>query len=267
MSWISGARMKGCIRLRCGRCTRHRFCCACAQQRAAASRKKANAKYQRSDKGRRRHRAHSLAHYHRRGKDLRRQRRATPSAAQGSPRAESMRKVATASGDEASGERRANGRDGDGSAILSETRGVDSAIGIVGSDGCLTDKRVGAARQRWAKVGPARAVSGADVPTSPGREDAIDAKALAGSGSEKPGGFGVADRKSGSAPRGCAATDGTPFGPVFATVDQVRAALRRGQGVVGEGMVVLGRCARCGKVGRVVHFDGVLRAHSQAGRG
>ena len=53
-------------------------------------------------------------------------------------------------------------------------------------------------------------------------------------------------------------------GVVLTTVAQVRAVLEHAVKAGHEGVVVWGRCARCGQVGRVVHFDGALRARAQA---
>lgn len=47
---------------------------------------------------------------------------------------------------------------------------------------------------------------------------------------------------------------------VVTTVAQARAAVLQAHRSGPGGLVVLGRCAVCGRVGRVVHFDGELRA-------
>jgi hypothetical protein len=54
---------------------------------------------------------------------------------------------------------------------------------------------------------------------------------------------------------------------VVRQVAQARAAAHaahvQGRAGLRADAVVYGRCARCGRVGEVVHFDGVLRARSQ----
>jgi hypothetical protein len=54
------------------------------------------------------------------------------------------------------------------------------------------------------------------------------------------------------------------LGSVLTTVAQVRAALQDACETGIDDVVVLGRCSRCGRVGRVVHFDGSLRARARA---
>ncbi len=51
---------------------------------------------------------------------------------------------------------------------------------------------------------------------------------------------------------------------VLTTVAQVRAALQQASESGIDDIVLWARCSRCGRVGRVVHFDGVLRARARA---
>jgi hypothetical protein len=98
----------------------------------------------------------------------------------------------------------------------------------VHSSECLTQKTVGEAAGQGATVGAARAVSAVQEPVSRGEAELVDAKLL------------------------------------LATVAQAQAVLQDARRGGLDDVVLWGRCARCGRVGRVVHFDGELRARAQA---
>jgi len=109
--------------------------------------------------------------------------------------------------------------------------------------------------RRRVTVQPTRAVPATHALASRSVEEAVDAKTQA---LRSPSPAQAHERE---APE----TDGTPasVGPVLTTVAQARAAVldvRTGGRVV----AVRGRCAGCGRVGRLVHFDGVLRARPRA---
>lgn len=65
-----------------------------------------------------------------------------------------------------------------------------------------------------------------------------------------------------SKPEGIGPVWGAPV-VVLTTVAQVRAALRRAREVGWEAVVLWARCAGCGRVGRVLHFEGVVRARAR----
>jgi hypothetical protein len=107
-------------------------------------------------------------------------------------------------------------------------------------------------------VGPTSTASAAQVPAISGVEEAVDAKS-------SPFGDRPQASRSEARERQAQAGDkrqgeGYALGPVCTTVAQVRAALHKTQDRAD--VVVLGRCSMCGQVGRVVHFEGVLRARA-----
>jgi hypothetical protein len=114
----------------------------------------------------------------------------------------------------------------------------DRFDGIHPSD-CLTHKRVGEGASRQATMESSRADSAAQAPESRSEEEVVDA--------QKPPGW---SRRASIS--------------VLTTVAQVRAALQDARESGIDDVVVWGRCARCGRVGRVVHFDGELRACARA---
>lgn len=247
--------------LRCGPHTRERFCRPCAEQRAAQSTKRSSAAYQRSEKGREKHRKRSLAHYHRRGKELRRQRRAREAV--------ERQGHAGSGGSRPAGEELRDGADGAVAPVRARPSSSSTPVavphdvpGAAPASVCLTQKRVGGVALRRVRVGPASPVSAAQVLACGGVEEVVD---------EKPSPFGPTPQAEGdgreAAPKGGAPSghaDAWRTGPVFTTVAEVRAALARARQAGRCDVVVWGRCARCGRVGRVVHFDGVLRASARA---
>jgi hypothetical protein len=163
----------------------------------------------------------------------------------------------------------AEGRSGSKAGAASLAKTLENPD-VPGEDGdghpheCLTQKRGCEARLPWAMVESAQAVSSAKVAPSCRVEEVGDAKTLSLQDTlesrdkepERPGIQGVAASD--------ADTSRPVSGPVCTTVAQVRAALAHAGRVGHQGVVVWGRCARCGRVGRVVHFDGVLRARARA---
>jgi hypothetical protein len=127
----------------------------------------------------------------------------------------------------------------------------------------LTQKRVGEAVVQRATVETAQAVSAAQEPASRGAEEAVDAKTASCRGKGEAGGKEREAATAGSVPPGDVETSRPASGPVLTTVAQVRAALFYARKVGREEVVVWARCSRCGWVGRVVHFDGVLRARAR----
>lgn len=224
--------------MRCGPCTRQRFCEQCAKERAARSTKRSGERYQQTEAGRARHRARSLAYYLQ-GQERRRQRRAQEAALHGSGLSEVMLPPDELPADAAAGERAAPGAR------------------------CLTQKRVGEAEFRRVMVGAAQMVSAAQEPVSRGVEEAVDAK-TARCGETQEAGLEEPDvAAAGCVPSGDVEASRTASGPVLTTVAQVRAALFSAREVGREDVVVRARCSRCDRVGRVVHFDGVLRARAR----
>jgi hypothetical protein len=128
----------------------------------------------------------------------------------------------------------------------------------------LTHKTVGEAAGRRATVVAACAVSAVRSPEGRGEEELVDAKSPPWQGAveaedaevDTPARVGV---RSGD-------VEGSRLSPwpVLTTVAAVRAALADARDSGLDDVVVLGRCARCGRAGRVVHFDGELRARARA---
>jgi len=216
--------------MRCGPCTRERFCRRCAKERAARSTKKSGKKYQRSKKGRVRHRARSLAYYHRRGKELRRQRHAHEAAVQ---------EPEEAPADESEYAHFAPGPSPAELGVSPEMPCDSDKFDAVRLGCCLTQKRVGEGASRQVTMESLRASPAVHTPGSHSEEEVVDAKAPPGR-----------SRRASMS--------------VLTTVAQVRAALQNARESGFDDVVVWGRCARCGRVGRVVHFDGVLRTRARA---
>ncbi|MBU0479408.1 hypothetical protein KKC91_12730 [bacterium] len=113
-------------------------------------------------------------------------------------------------------------------------------------------------------VGPARAALVVQAPVSRNEEDVVDAKSPSSRSPQEAGDEEVAASATGGALHGDVDTSRMALGCVLTTVAQVRAALRDARKAGLEGVVLWGRCSRCGRVGRVVHFDGELRARARA---
>lgn len=130
--------------------------------------------------------------------------------------------------------------------------------------GCLTHKRVGEVAPRRATVGTARAASAMQTPMSRSGEELVDAKAPPGKSPEAARDEAVEAPKTGAVR--CGDVERSRMAPmsVLTTVAQVRAALRAARETGLDDVVVCGRCSRCGREGRVVHFDGELRARARA---
>ena len=224
--------------LRCGPCTRERFCRRCATERAARSTKKSGEKYRRTDRARELHRACSLASYHRRGKEQRRQRLSQEAASQGPAPP--------------------------GVAQPPDEAATDEGKDPVHSRECLTQKTVGEAAGRPAIVGPATAASAVQAPVSRGEEELVDGKAPS---SRSPGDVGDEEAEAPeNGGRSFCDVGRSRMAPrvVLTTVAQVRAALREADEAGIDDVVLWGRCSRCGRAGRIVHFEGLLRARAQA---
>lgn len=187
-------------------------------------------KYRQSEKGRERQRARSLACYHRRGKELRRQRRAHDASV---PEPEE----APADEDEPA-QFTSDSSPADSGGLPEIPCDSDQFDGAHPSD-CLTHKRVGEGESRQATMESSPADSAAQAPGSRSDEEVVDA--------QKP------SDKSRRA-----------FMSVLTTVAQVQAALLDPRQSGSDDVVVWGRCSRCGRVGRVVLFDGELRARARA---
>lgn len=225
--------------------------------------KTAGKAYQKTKKGRDRQRARSLDYYYRRGRDRRRQRRAEGAGASGMAAApEELRQPEEAPA-HADGRSESKPRP-ETPAMSSENQDVSGEGGGGHPRECLTHKRGCEAGLSWATLEPAQAVSSAQEAASRRAEEAVDAKTPSCRGiresrdkePEPPATDGVAP---------CDAETSRPaLGPVLTTAAQVRAALEHAFKVGHQDGVVWGRCARCGRVGRVVHFDGALRARARA---
>lgn len=247
----------GAEELRCGPCTRKRFCEPCARARVAQSMAKAGKAYQRTEPGRARHQARSLAYYYSRGQERRRQRSAAGAVLKGIAGQEELRRPEEAPAD-------TKGRSGRRWAYNEPSRSLgNQPLPGEGNDGhrCLTHRRSGQDGSPWTIVESAQAVTSAQVATSRGVVEAVDAKTSSCQGSKdhqdsEPAKEGI--------PHGAACTNRLASGSVLTTVAQVRAALEHACQVGHEGVVVWGRCARCGREGVVVHFDGTLRARARA---
>jgi hypothetical protein len=112
---------------------------------------------------------------------------------------------------------------------------------------------------------PTQAISPPQVAASRCDEEAVDARSPS---CTDPTGEKVDEEPEPPATEGVAPGEVDPrhraSEPVLTTVEQVRAALEQASIVGHHDVVVWGRCARCGRVGRVVHFDGTFRARAQA---
>jgi hypothetical protein len=199
----------------------------------AESRRRAGEAYQTTERGRERHRTRSLAYYHRRGKEQRRQRRATAAL----------------------------------SAAPADTVGqIDGAAGEPGHDAdrtCLTHSRNCESGPAWATVEATQTASALEVGAGRCVAEIDDAQksVCCGPLATREGELWLPAIRGVAAPP---APNNQLPGPVVTTVAQVRAALAHADEANAVGVDVWGRCARCGRVGRVVHFDGVLRARAQA---
>jgi hypothetical protein len=69
----------------------------------------------------------------------------------------------------------------------------------------------------------------------------------------------VGEKDGASAKVAVAAARGSGWA-VVTTVAEARRVLSDAYAQGASAVVVAGRCARCGRLGQVVHFDGVLRA-------
>jgi len=252
----------GAEELRCGPHTREHFCQTCAKQRATQSTKRAGEKYQRSEKGREKHRKRSLDYYHRRGKELRQQRRACEAA---------VKQAHAGSSGVPAGEAPFDGADGALASVRASPslssapvtlRAVDDPPAGSAAAVCLTHKRVGEVALRRARVDPTSAVSAAHEPACGGVEEVFDDRSAPFVRAPPAMGDGREAAPPGLVGRGHA--DAECAGPVFTTVAEVRAVLSRARQTGLRDIVVWGRCARCGRVGRVVHFDGELRARARS---
>jgi len=224
--------------------------------------KKAGKAYQKTKKGRDKHRARSLDHYYRRGRDRRRQRRAERAVVPDMAAPEILRQPAEAPAD---AQGRSASRTGPETPAMSlENQDVPGEGGCSHPGECLTHRRGCEAGLPWATMESAQAVSSAQVATGRRVEEAVDAKTPTCRSSRES-----RDEEPEPSAVGCvapcdAAGPSPASGPVLTTAAQVRAALEHAFKVGHQDIVVWGRCARCGRVGRVVHFDGALRAHARA---
>lgn len=127
---------------------------------------------------------------------------------------------------------------------------------------CLTQKRGGEAEGGRVTVGATQTSWAAAVLRS-SVEETIDAKTACDPGPRATGDDERETAVAGRVAAGDVETSSTASGPVFATVAQVRGALLAAAKKGHDNVVVWGRCARCGRVGQVVHFDGALRARAR----
>ena len=218
--------------------------------------------YQETKKGRDRHRERSLDYYYRRGRDRRRQRRAEEAGAPGMAAPEVLRQPEEAP-THADGRSESKPRPAT-PAISSENQDVSGEGDGGHPRECLTHKRGCEAGLSWATLEPAQAVSSAQEAASRRAEEAVDEKMPSCSSSR-----GSRDEEPEPPPTDSVApcdaeTIRPASGPVLTTAAQVRAALEHAFKVGHQDGVVWGRCARCGRVGQVVHFDGALRARARA---
>ena len=128
----------------------------------------------------------------------------------------------------------------------------------------MTHKTVGEAAGRRATVGEAQVASAVQTPVSRSEEELVDAKSPPGRSPEEAEEAEVEAPATGDAR--CSDVDRSrmALGSVLTTVAQVRVALEDACETGLDDVVVWGRCSRCGRVGRVVHFDGSLRARARA---
>jgi len=206
----------------------------------------------------------SLAYYYRRGKELRRQRCAKAAAVAGQDSTDVVDRPDEAIVEGGDCDRVASCSSSATSGVSAEIRCDSVGFGRVDSSECLTHKRVGEAASLRATVGPARAASTVHVPVSRDEQEVVDAKRPP---DKLPGEAGD-DKAEATTPDGvrCGDVAWSRTGPVsvLTTVAQVRAALRDARETGVDDIVVWGRCSRGGRVGRVVHFDGELRARARA---
>ncbi len=209
--------------------------------------KRAGRKYRQSERGRDHQRARSLTHYHRRGKVQRQQRRAgaAPVAQSGAPPAANQQVHREVAADTVRGE------------PLEQWLGWSRA-----GAPCLTHTSDGGAVMHSAMVESTPQVAAAQVLSSSGVEETADAKAAF---------FG--DKRASQDGTHCAAANGDAAAGidtiraaserVLTTVAQLREVLSRARDDGRADVVVWGRCSACGRLGRVVHFDGAARAQVQ----
>lgn len=248
--------------LRCGPCSRARFCHECAAERAARSTKRAGAEYRRTERARELHRASSLRSYHRRGRERRRQRLAREKAARALAAGSKLEEAEEVPADDVESEQSGIEAVGTTSSSVSfEIQSDSVGYSPARSGDCLTHKTVGEAGGQRATVESSRAAPAWESPVSRSEEELVDAKS-------------PPDRSHENAEIEAPATDFVrhcdaerrrlALGAVLTTAAAVRAALSDAREHGPDEVVVWGRCARCGRLGRVVHFDGELRARARA---
>jgi hypothetical protein len=145
--------------------------------------------------------------------------------------------------------------------IPSEIRTDTSRIGEVRPGECLTHKRVGEEVSIAATVGSKQADSAVQEPVSRSEDEVVDAKTPSDKSSEEAGDDEVEAPPNSDLPGSDVEWSRRVL--VLTTVAQVRAALQHAREVGHEDVVILGRCEKCGRVGRVVHFDGELRSRAR----
>ena len=195
---------------------------------------------------------------------MRRQRRAQEAAIQGlaPPEVVPSRDEAPADGGERA--RLAPGSSPARAGAPSEKERDSNRFGQVHPSECLTHKTVREGTSRQATVRPARAATPVQAPVRRKEQEVVDAKTQLG---RSPGEDGdeEADAPAPGVHCGDVERSRVALGPVLRTAAQVRAALEHAHDVGNEAVVLWGRCSRCGRMGRVVHFDGVLRGRGVIG--
>lgn len=161
---------------------------------------------------------------------------------------------------------------GDAPSKSLDKEGANGEDGDDHSHGCLTQKRACVAQLSWATVEPTRAVSSARMASSRSGEETVDAKKPSCSESRESWG-NMPETAHETVPEPPATGSTTPYGaqtshpapgPVFTSAARVRVALEHARRGGHPDAVIWGRCAKCGRVGQVVHFDGGLRARARA---
>ena len=130
---------------------------------------------------------------------------------------------------------------------------------------CLTHRRGGEVESVSAMLESAQAISSAPMAASRRVEETVDEKTPSCPNSGCETGDSEPERAATGDLAPCDAKRIQPASvAVLTTVAQVRAALQHARKEGHKDAVVWGRCARCGRVGQVVCFDGVLRGRARA---
>lgn len=130
---------------------------------------------------------------------------------------------------------------------------------------CLTQKNVGAAALGWETVPPSRGVLAVRVSEDSNEKEVIDVNESSSKSLREAENETFPASAPGDGPHGNIEKNDMALGGVLTTVAQVRAALGQLSKVgLDEDTVWWGRCSRCGRLGRIVHFEGVFRARGQS---